>query len=266
MTRRGWFPGHVAVTRRALREHLARVDGWIEVADARAPKSTRDPALREALRGRPCLVVLTRADLADSRVTAAWERSLGAVAVDAVRGTGVAELKEAIRERVVGRKGLLPRVMVVGMPNTGKSSLVNRLVGRRRAPTGDRPGITRGPQWVQAEGFALLDLPGVVPPPSGANPVLAALGVVPLEHMDPVAVWEVLASRGVGPPGPVEEVLAAHARAGGMLRKGGEPDLERAAVDLIRRWQEGRLGRVSLEAPEEGDAHADGARPRPEMA
>ncbi|MFO7172304.1 MAG: ribosome biogenesis GTPase YlqF [Bacillota bacterium] len=279
-----WFPGHMARARRQVQEQLKLVDVVIEVVDARVPISSSNPDLEAITGGKPRVVVLNKADLADPQATAAWIRHLRrqgveAVALDARGGRGTGEVLAAVARlfaptlAALQAKGRLPRparAMVVGMPNVGKSSLINRLVGRRRAAVGEKPGVTRGPQWVRAgKGVELLDTPGILVPriPDLRQGIrLAALAMVKDEVVSPTLVaggilpelWPL-----VGPalaqrlglttlsPEP-EENLAVIARAKGLLRAGGQPDLDRAAALLLRELREGRLGRITLERPEEG--------------
>lgn len=260
---RGLLRGHMARAWRALRRHLAEADLVLEVADARAPALSRNPHLERLAAGKPRVLVLARADLAAEGATRRWlahfaRQGMRAVAVDAVRGTGVARLRS-----------LLPRggrALVVGLPNVGKSSLINRLAGRARAATGALPGVTRGPQWIRVGESLLLDLPGILPPylrRPGARARLVALGLAGPEACPLVEAAQVLigelrraapreleASYGLDSElGPPEEVLAAIGRRRGCLRAGGEVDRERAAALLLRDFRRGRLGRVTLEEP-----------------
>jgi ribosome biogenesis GTPase A len=243
-----------------IERRLSGVHVLIEVADARAPAATRDPVLT---RGRFAalrrLLALSRSDLADPAVTSAWLAALGsgALAVDARSGAGRRAVLRALRQL---RPSGEVRAMVVGLPNLGKSSLVNRLVGRASAAVGDRPGITRGEQWLRAAPWLLLrDEPGVLPA-SEEDWRLAALGVLAEGRYDPQAVAASLLAhpalraakarlRGDGTDDP-EAVLAGLAVRWGAVLPGGRPDLRRAAVQLIGRFRAGGLGRISLEAPD----------------
>jgi len=271
-----WYPGIMARTRRLIRENLAVVDVVVELADARLPRSSRDPGLEGLLRGKPRLAVLNKADLADPRMTRRWVSWLTArgervMAFSATAGAGPSKLLGNLWAFGGRRRpGRSLRVMVVGTPNVGKSSLLNRLAGRASAATGDRPGVTRGKQWITlAPGLELLDLPGVLPPRSLANEGgygLAAVGIVPEGTYDPgaVAVWllEWLASRPSGRQGLCatygDELLADAAphtllemvgRARGCLAPGGKIDRERAAAAVVKDFRDGRLGRHTLESP-----------------
>ncbi len=308
-----WFPGQMARTRRLIRENLPLVGLVIEVADARAPRATRYPALEKLVPGRPILTVLGKADLADPPLTADWVKTIaGGEAVTGARSgpagpegaagpphaavafssTEPRDAREVLR--LAGVMALRrsrqadARAMVVGLPNVGKSTLINRLVGRSAARTGDRPGVTRGKQWLRAgPDLLLLDLPGVLVPgrlPGRVSLTLALVGILPREAFDPVEVAThalgVLLEAGRLPPelaersaavagaggsasGPggwsaarregnaslLTNLLRRYALVRGHLRAGGEPDLERAAVALVGAFREGRFGRLTLERP-----------------
>jgi len=289
-----WFPGEMARTRHLIRENLSLTTLVIEVADARAPRASRYPGLAPLVPGRPILTVLAKADLADPEITRDWVARLEAGTREAVaRGPGDAasggaialsagnraDVQRLVRKvtalgRRAGRRGPI-RAMIVGLPNVGKSTLINRLAGRASARTGDRPGITRGKQWIRTgSGFDLCDLPGILVPgrlPSRVALLLAVLGVLPEQAFDTTEaarlVLDVLAERDAlpaelkvaeeEPPGRAggagapdgDTLLARYALARGHLRSGGRPDLERAATSLVRAFREGRFGRVSLETP-----------------
>jgi len=300
-----WFPGEMARTRRLIRENLPLTRLVIEVADARAPRASRYPGLHRLVPGRPILTVLAKADLADPAVTRLWlewlENRVGpagegvadpsrgaATAFSAAAPGSVRALGRLVGElgRRSGRPGPV-RAVVVGLPNVGKSTLINRLAGRSSARTGDRPGITRGKQWIRTrEGFELCDFPGILVPgrlPRAGALILAVLGILPGEAFEMLEVAElvlrVLAGKGALPPeiagvAPAQEretavrrpsgtpepgeLLARYALARGHLRAGGLPDLDRAALALVRSFREGRFGRVSLEVPPAGGPQGGG--------
>ncbi|MDQ7793743.1 MAG: ribosome biogenesis GTPase YlqF [bacterium] len=267
-----WYPGSMARARRLVRENLALVDAVVEVLDARIPWSSRDPGLDRILRGKARLVVLNKADLADPRRTREWlawleGRGERGLAFNAVQAGGTRRLLETLRSLARGRRaGRDLRLMVAGIPNVGKSSLLNRLAGRARTPTGDRPGITRGKQWLTlASGLELLDLPGVLaprPPRGQAHYRLAVAGVLPEGSFDPeeVARWLLgwLDARpagrrglaaGYGTPAEGADALEAIGRGRGCIGPGGRVDRARAGVLILKDFREGRLGRHTLERP-----------------
>ncbi|MDI6823440.1 MAG: ribosome biogenesis GTPase YlqF [Bacillota bacterium] len=270
-----WYPGHMAKAMRLLRQRMRLVDVVLEVADARAPAASRNPRLAELVEARPRLLVLTRADLADPALTDGWlaylaARGEEAVAVDARTGRGLERVRawlEGCREKLARRSWYRPlRLVVVGVSNVGKSSLLNRLTGQRVVRTGALPGVTRGEQWVRVTegpggGTEALDLPGLLPPrpePEVAA-TLVAIGVLPWQQVPyPEVISYLLAAlpeRGrmalcgrYGVEwGPAEDVLAAIARRRGFCGAGGAPDRERAARALLGDFQAGRLGRITLE-------------------
>ncbi len=263
----GWYPGHMARTRRLIKENLRFVKVILEVADARVPVAGRNPDLGRLVGDKPRLVVLNKEDLADPATTKQWLRhlkSLGeeARAVDALSGRGFSDLEKACRLRS-GSSGPT-RLIVLGIPNSGKSSLINRLVGRKMAGTGAMAGVTKGKQWVRAsEQLEVLDLPGVVSPRRGGRLLtyrLAAVGALDDRACDflDVALY-LLGYEGIAaglrdlyalePTGdPHRDIEALGARLG-CLSEGGEIDLGRVAYSLMRDFRTGRLGRHSLESP-----------------
>lgn len=245
----GWYPGHMVATQKTIRELAPFVSAFLEVVDARAPEATRHRPLRSWVGKTPLVLVLNKAELADPTTTQQWIRHYETQGIPAVVPiSAIAQGSEAALKRLLTR--LLPpprRLSVVGMPNVGKSTLLNRMVGRHRVATGAKPGLTRGPQWIRpGDGWEWLDLPGVVTPSKTKDWRLRALGVVALE---PDAVEEVaLEVAGVVPE--LDELgLAAFGRRRGFLARGGEVDLRRAAEAVIRDFRRGKFGRVSLEHP-----------------
>lgn len=271
-----WYPGHMRRTRRTIREHLRLCDGAFEVLDARVPEASRNPDLAELLGCLPRVVVLNKADLADPVATRRWvelfsRKGYPAVPVQARDGRGIQELvrhmRQVLQEADRVPQGRLPRVMVVGIPNVGKSALINALAARHVAPTGRRPGITRGKMWIRVgPHFELLDTPGILWPRLGDVEVgykLAAVGAIKDEVLpaEKVVLWLIswlavhyprcLQERyGIsGVPG--DDMLRRIAHRRGLLLAGGEPDEERAALAVLKDLREGRLGRITLDLPGE---------------
>ena len=259
-TTASWYPGHMARARRLIRENLASVDVVVEVADARLPVTSRYPALAALVKGKRTLLVLNKADLADPGATAAalrrWQgEGQPGAAVDSRRGAGVAEAVRLLSEAGKTVRGRDVRCMVVGLPNVGKSSFINRVAGKRAAVCADRPGLTRGVQWIRlAPGVDLLDTPGILWPQGLAGETfykLAACGIAgSYDAVEAAAwLWEWLAGHGVPTTAPdAYAFLNDFGRGRGFLAPGGEVDLTRAAHALLRDFRAGRLGRLTLDS------------------
>lgn len=280
-----WFPGHMAKARRVLQENAPLVDVILEIVDARCPVASSNMEMMALVANKSRIKILNKADLADPGATRAWvehfrKRGELAVALDAVKGTGAREVIAAIREAFApklaewtgkGRKPRPARVMAVGIPNVGKSSAINRLVGSRKAVVGDKPGVTRGKQWVRIGGdVELLDMPGILVPKfedQWDGVLLASIGAVKEEVFDqrevaglllpyfwgkrPEAVRERFGLEVVAPE--PEQNLEAIGRARGLIRAGGVVEDEKVAALVLREFREGKVGRISLqEAPKFG--------------
>ena len=278
-----WFPGHMAKTRRLIKESLPFVDLVTEIVDARIPMSSSNPELAEMIGNKPRIVLLNKCDVADEKTTARWveyykKNGVYALPVDCRSGKGLNAylplvrnvLKDKIkRNEEKGMVGKPLRVMVVGIPNTGKSSFINKMAGRNRAKVADKPGVTRSNSWFAVgSGIELLDTPGVLWPKFDDKSVgdkLAFIGSVKDEVID----IESLAMRliNVLKNGYSErlterfkitdfsdkedyEILEMIGRKRGMLISGGEIDYERASVMLLDEYRGGKLGRLSLDLPE----------------
>lgn len=245
MRRRSWYPGHIAKGRELIREALRYANLVLVVLDARAPLSTFPPW--EPPRGKEVWRILNKMDLAEEEATARWLSYFGnnTLALNSKTGEGL----ERLLHRLRGFHGA--KVLVVGIPNVGKSSLVNRLLGRRKSQVGAVPGVTRGGIWFRAEWGFLFDTPGILEPKltDDNKLVLSWLGCI----KDDV-VWDSLvipAERLIEKlslPLSLDEIALKR----GFLKKGGEPDRERAASALLRDFREGRLGRWTLELPPGG--------------
>lgn len=272
-----WFPGHMARAVRLLREQIKLVDIVIEVVDARAPQSTRNPLLAELSGQRQRLLILNKCDLADPKATANWQKNFlkeysAVAAFNAKTGEGntvvVRELAGLWQKNATRRAQLRrPRCMVIGVPNVGKSMVINRLCGRKATRTGDTPGVTRGPQWVRLGNFDLLDTPGIMWPKVNRPETgykLAIVGVIKETHYPALEVASFLLnliqryypSHLTGDfsllgDGSGLEKWGNFALRRGAILAGGQPDIERAAAIFLRDFRNGRLGRVTLELPDE---------------
>ena len=278
-----WYPGHMTKTRRMIQSQLKNMDAVCEILDARIPLSSRNPDVEELTVGKPRLIVLNRIDVADSDATRRWAtwfrgRGFAVLEVNAKEGQGTARFAAAVRELLAdklaayaekGQAGRMVRVMILGIPNVGKSTFINKVARRKAAAAGDRPGVTRGKQWITVDqGLELLDTPGILWPRFDSQEVgelLAITGAIKAEVLDretlaanfmlrlarfyPDAVEQRYKFR----PDPAcngFELLEQAAKKRGFLISGGEYDLERMAGVLLDEYRGGKLGRITLEMPE----------------
>ncbi|MCL2226924.1 MAG: ribosome biogenesis GTPase YlqF [Oscillospiraceae bacterium] len=275
-----WFPGHMTKARRMIESNIKLIDAVCEVIDARIPYSSRNPDLDGMTAGKPRLVILNRTDQADPGATKHWVakfRDDGAAVLetDSKSGKGVGGFSPAVRsllaEKIArynakGQTGRVIRAMVVGIPNVGKSSFINRVAKRKAADASDRPGVTRGKQWIKIDkGFELLDTPGVLWPRFEDQTVaenLAFTGAIRDQIMDletlganlmfrlkkfyPQRIFERYKIDEAAGSGGFE-LLEAAAKKRGFLMSGGELDLGRMAAVLLDEFRGGKLGRVTLE-------------------
>ena len=279
-----WFPGHMTKAQRMIDENMKLVDAVAEILDARIPFSSRNPDIDRLAGDKPRLVILNRTDLADPAVTARWrayfrQQGLAVLETDAKSGKGVKEFSAAVRsvlkEKIAALEakgqGSRPlRVMILGIPNVGKSTFINKVAGRKAAIAGDKPGVTRGKQWINIDsGLDLLDTPGILWPKFDSQAVGEALALTNAIKAD-VLDKETLAANFMLRlrelyPGVIEarykftpdpekngfELLEDAGRKRGFLISGGEVDIERMANILLSEYHDGKLGRISLEAPPE---------------
>lgn len=278
-----WFPGHMTKTKRQIKESIKLIDAVAEIVDARVPMSSRNPDLSEMSNNKPRLILLNKCDMADPNATKKWleyfeKKGIKAIAVDCKSGTGLKQFVPAIKdllsdrlaalkEKGMGGKAL--RVMVAGIPNVGKSSFINKIVGGTKAKVEDRPGVTRGNQWFSVQGgIDLLDTPGVLWPKFDDKIVgerLAFTGAI----RDNILDIELLAMRLLETLMPLYsdnicerykltdvegldsyDLLGEIGRKRGMLMGRGEIDTERAAIMLLDEFRAAKFGRISLELPE----------------
>ncbi len=275
-----WFPGHMAKTRRKIREILPLIDAVAEVVDARIPYSSRNPEINQLIGNKPHIILLNKSDMADKEVTDRWIRhyksqGIAAIAIDCKSGRGINLFKDTVKTALAERlkayaeKGMTGkplRVMVVGIPNVGKSSFINRIAGRSRAKVENRPGVTRGNQWFTIDRqLELLDTPGVLWPKFEDPAVgerLAFTGAV----KDRILDTELLAMRLleylsknyaqllVSRYGELDfesdsyGLLCQIGKKRGMVIKGGETDTERAANMLLEEYRSCKIGLISLES------------------
>ncbi|MEC9488847.1 MAG: ribosome biogenesis GTPase YlqF [Halanaerobium sp.] len=278
-----WYPGHMARALNQLEEGLKKVDVVLEILDARIPSSSSNPEITRLLVSKNHIILLNKADLADEQVTRDWcdyfSETSPAIPFNAITGKGMGELDKAITRETEeltakwqrqGRNPRNPRLMVLGIPNVGKSALINRMAARKRARTGDKPGVTRGMQWIKlSRNYDLLDTPGILWPDMDDEHValkLAITGAIKQDHFDSEQVGyslcKILLARGYGDylierynldnlPQHPWDLLQEIGRMRGCLIAGGKVDTERAANLILREFQRGQLGRISLERPED---------------
>jgi len=281
-----WYPGHMRKAERLVQENLKLVDVVVELLDARIPMSSANPVLREIVAEKPRLVVLNKSDLADPAATRAWaayfaSQDIVAMPVDAVKGSGTKELVQAIqklaapRTEKLAKHGAKPRAarcMILGIPNVGKSSLINRLSGGARTKVENRPGVTRAKQWIRIGAqLELLDMPGILWPKfedAQAALRLAFTGAISDTVYDVGGVvLQLLRVLHADYPGALRdryglvenlpegvELLEEIGRRRGCLVRGGRIDYEKAEQIVLTDFRSGRLGRVMLDPPARADA------------
>lgn len=277
-----WYPGHMAKTRRLLAENLKLVDVVIELLDARIPVSSKNPEIDSIIRFKPRLLVLNKSDIADTKISgewANWYKSKGyrAVFVDSVRGKGLNQIRKHLnevmkdrfeRDKLKGRIFRPIRTMIVGIPNVGKSTLINKIAGKAAAVTGDKPGVTKGKQWIRLNPeIEMLDTPGILWPkfndPETARN-LAFTGAIKDDIMDVTEVaaalaeklllsYPVLFTRRYKLDSAAEtkggELLLAAGKNRGCILPGGVIDLQRIAVIILDEFRGGKIGKITLEKP-----------------
>ena len=279
-----WFPGHMTKAQRMIEDNISLVDAVCEILDARIPNSSRNPDIDALCRDKPRLVILNRCDLADESATKLWKKTFGAkgmsvIECDAKSGKGVSAFVPAVKKLLADKiaaneaKGLVGkplRIMILGIPNVGKSTFINKVAGRKAAVAGDKPGVTRGKQWINIDRtLDLLDTPGILWPKFESQQVgellaitnaiksdvidketLGANFMLRLREMYPKALE---ARYKFTPDKDMNgfELLEQCAKKRGFLVSRGEYDIERMANTLLGEYHEGKLGRLTLELPDE---------------
>ena len=276
-----WYPGHMTNAKRMMQENIKLIDLVIELVDARVPMSSRNPDIDELGKNKARLILLNKADLADEKQTEEWigyfrGKGYSAVKVNSRKGGGIKSIQGVIQEACKEKterdrkRGILNRpvrAMVVGIPNVGKSTFINALAGKACAKTGNKPGVTKGKQWIRLnKNVELLDTPGILWPKFEDQQVglhLAMIGSINDEILNveelALSVIDYLTAEY---PGTLEkrfgfegvtdrvEILGEIARVRGCLKKGNELDYEKAARLLMDDFRSGKLGRITLEKPE----------------
>lgn len=278
-----WFPGHMTKTRRMIQSNLSLVDGVVEILDARIPMSSRNPEMDRLVKNKPRMLLLNKSDMADDSATEKWidfykSKGFTVLKADCKSGNGLKAFLPAVKNgmlkelmdkrREKGIEGAPLRLMIVGIPNVGKSSFINRMSKSKKAKVEDRPGVTRTKQWIKlGDNVEMLDMPGVLWPKFEDQSVarkLAFTGAVKDDILDIEALaaflLENLAQHSpkalvdrykIETDGEGFELLERLGRKRGMLVSGGEVNTERAAITLLDEFRSGKLGKITLELPEE---------------
>lgn len=274
-----WFPGHMKKTQREIKENLKLVDAVIEIRDARIPRSSANPDIDKLVLNKPRIILLNKCDLSEGKVTKEWIKSLSndyikVLEVNCLNGIGLNQIKPALldllkekhdRLRAKGLVNIMTRVMVVGIPNCGKSTFINKMARNTTAKTGDRPGVTKNKQWIKTSiGIELLDTPGVLWPKFEDEETalnLAFTGAIKDEIMDIEELALKLVER-LGEFYPRDLInrykleqldespivnLESIARKRGAIMKGSEVDYNRIAVTLLDEFRGGKIGKITLE-------------------
>ena len=280
-----WFPGHMAKTRRLINENLKNADAVIEILDARIPYSSRNPEIKRICAGKPSVLLLNKASLADPAITAYWidkytDENTICIETDCISGQGISKISQALKElceerisryEQKGMHGRAIKAMVVGIPNVGKSSLINKIAGSKKAKVEDRPGVTMTKQWVTTDiGLSLLDMPGVLWPKFSDETVgqnLAMTGAIKDQILDVETLAMVLCERlmRVAPDLFLArykldrdqcegldgyDLLQEVGRKRGFLLSGGVVNERRCAETLLDEFRGAKIGRITLERPE----------------
>ena len=277
-----WYPGHMTKARRMMQENIKLIDIVVELVDARVPFSSKNPDIDELAKNKYRLIVLNKADMADAKTTAVWQNYFEAkgffvAKVNSQKGAGMKEVKSLIEKACQEKKardkkrGILNRplrAMVVGIPNVGKSTFINSFAGKACAKTGNKPGVTKGKQWIRLnKSVELLDTPGILWPKFEDQQVgirLACVGSIKddILNMEELALWLIEHLRtnysgllekryGISEEGTAVEILGKIARARGCLKKGEELDYVKASGLLFDDFRGGKIGRVTLEWAEQ---------------
>ncbi|MBQ5800563.1 MAG: ribosome biogenesis GTPase YlqF [Clostridia bacterium] len=282
-----WFPGHMAKTRRLIKENLTQVDVVIELLDARIPYSSQNPEIRKIIGNKPLITILNKADLSDPVMNEVWrkhftEKNSACILIDCVSGKGIDKIPVAIKELLSEKieryndKGMLGkklRAMIVGIPNVGKSSLINKLADSKKAKVENRPGVTLDKQWVSTNlGFDLMDMPGILWPKFDERSVgenLAITGAIKDKILDIEEIAMLLCERlrDLYPELLISrykleeddlsldgyDIFEAIGRKRGLLMSGGVVNSQRTAEMLLNEFRLATIGRITLEKPKKSE-------------
>ena len=275
-----WYPGHMTKARRMMQENIKLIDLMVELVDARVPYSSKNPDIDELARNKSRLIILNKTDMADAQVTKEWEeyykeKGFFVAKVNSQKGAGIKEVKKLVEEACREKKerdrkrGILNRpvpAMVAGIPNVGKSTFINSFAGKACAKTGNKPGVTKGKQWIKInKNVELLDTPGILWPKFEDQQVglrLAWIGSIKEEILNTTELAAELLQflcvqypgalkmrYGIEEEGEAVKLLEEIARVRGCLTKGGQVDVEKAGLLVLDDFRSLRLGQISLERP-----------------
>lgn len=287
-----WFPGHMAKTRRLLAENLKLVDVVIELLDARIPASSKNPEIDSIINNKPRIIVLNKSDLADPEISGEWsawykKRGIPVIFADSIKGKGLNILKDSLksamqerfeRDREKGRIFRTIKTMVVGIPNVGKSTFINKIAGKAVAVTGDKPGVTRGKQWIRLNPeIDMLDTPGILWPKFDDQETalnLAFTGAIKDDIIDVTEVAAALAERLISAYPRLFlnrykleqasdmtglQLVEAAGKRRGCILPGGIIDMQRISMIILDEFRGGKIGNISLERPIKSEAKNNGA-------
>ena len=278
-----WYPGHMAKARRKIKEELKLVDIVVELIDARIPISSRNPDIDDIVGDKKRIIVLNKSDLADPNINMEWKKyfeknGISSILVNSIQGTGIKEIfavsKELMKDEIekLKKKGLLNktiRALVIGIPNVGKSTLINKMAKRSVAQTGDKPGVTKSKQWIKAtKDFELLDTPGILWPKFEDEKVglhLAFTGAIKDEILDIVELSRKFMLKAVKEfpdkiykrynveldTNDIDSIIYMIGRKRGCILPGDKIDMRRTASLILDDFRSGKLGLISLERPED---------------
>jgi len=279
-----WYPGHMTKTKRMMKENFKLIDIVIELVDARLPLSSKNPDMDEMWKNKPRIIVINKCDLGDTHIISQWKKwyedqGYGVILVNSINGQGINKVSEMSRDKCSeiierdkkrGRIFRPIRAMIVGIPNVGKSTFINKLVGKKSAKTGNKPGVTKGKQWIKLKkDIELLDTPGILWPKFEDKNValkLAFIGSIKDEILDKYTLaYKLVEYFKVNYPSIIEnkyniddikdkapeEVLKLIAKNRSLIKQGNELDDERAAFLIIDDFRKNKLGYFTLEKPED---------------
>ena len=252
-----WFPGHMAKSLKELQQISKFVDFWFEVLDARAPNSSQGICFNNLTKNKPKIIILSKSDLANNKITSSWKSFFEGQGISAVKFNKKSKIKPsilcAINKLKIKKKSKISfKAAVIGVPNVGKSCFINNLVGEKKLKVENKAGVTRNLNWISFENVEICDTPGILPPKieDASSKKIAYLGLIKSEILNTEEVVLNLISD-LGHKASPEKILVEFAKSNGCLLSGGNFDLVRASNLFLKKFREGKFGKISLEAPNE---------------